>query len=171
MHQPILEGLEEYLTGKGKPETLTAFEAHLASCTDCRLLVAAMREQSGLIRHLAAGEDVEPAAGFYGRVMSMIEAQNPVSFWSLFLEPVFGRRLAFASLALFLVLASVMMTSNPAAPEVAVSAESPEAIFAVHDMEYPPATGEDVGRDRDLVLGRLASWDGDENPPIAVISE
>jgi anti-sigma factor RsiW len=171
MHQPILDGLEDYLTGKGKPETLTAFEAHLASCTDCRLLVAEMREQSGMIRQLRTGEEVEPTPGFYCRVMNLIEAQNPVSFWSLFLEPAFGRRLAFASLALFLVLASVMMTSAPAGSTVATAAETPEAIFAAHDIEYPPATGLDVDHDRDLVLGHLASWDGDDNPPIAVISE
>jgi hypothetical protein len=38
----------------------------------------------------------------------------------------------------------------------------PERILAVHDLEYPPASGVDMDHDRGLVLSHLASYSGTE---------
>ena len=65
MHEPIWEGMEGYLAGK--PDA--SFSRHLESCADCRDVVAAMEGQALVIRSLKAPTDLEPAPGFYARVM------------------------------------------------------------------------------------------------------
>jgi hypothetical protein len=57
-----------------------------------------------LLSELKAPEDVGPAPGFYARVMDRIESQRSNSIWSVFLEPIFGRRLAVVSGLLMLLL-------------------------------------------------------------------
>lgn len=107
MHDVIRNGLEGYLSRRLAPGSLATFRAHLAECTPCREIVAGFEEQSSLIRSLrVAEEEVAPSAGFYARVMERIDAQRPVSLWSVFLQPLFARGVLFASLALFLLLGS-----------------------------------------------------------------
>jgi len=160
MHQPIQDGLEDYLSGKAHPDRLQQFHLHLAGCAGCREEVQALQAQSALFRSLRPAEEFDPLPGFYARVRSRIDAQQAGSFWSLFMEPVFARRLAYASLGLLLLLASVAVTSPQAS--VTASTSAPEHILAVHDLEYPPAPGVDMDHDRGLVLSHLASYSGQE---------
>jgi hypothetical protein len=167
IHQPIQDSLEDYLSGKASPDRVKGFHAHLAECEECRNLVTAFQSQSRMIQVLRPPTQVsesllEPSPGFYARVMARIESQESNSVWSLFLEPVFGKRLAFASMALFVLLASVAYTTNDSSP-VRAGMRTPEGILAVHDIEYPPAPGVDIQRDRDIVLTHLASY-GDSEP-------
>lgn len=167
MHQPIQDSLEDYLSGKVNSDRLKGFHTHLAECEECRNLVEAFQMHSRMIQVLRPPAQMaegllEPSPGFYARVMGRIESQDGNSIWSLFLEPVFGKRLAFASMALFVLLASVAYTTTDASP-VRAGMTTPEGILAVHDMEYPPAPGVDIQRDRDIVLTHLASY-GDREP-------
>ena len=113
MHDVIRNGLEGFLSSRLAPERMSEFRDHLAECAPCRELVSAFEQQSTLIRSLrVTEEEAAPAAGFYARVMERIDAQRPISLWSVFLQPLFARRVMYASLALFLVLGSSVLWSG-----------------------------------------------------------
>src|SRR3954468_21573871 len=65
-----------------------------------------------LLAELKAPEDVGPAPGFYARVMDRIESQRSNSIWSVFLEPIFGRRLALVSGLLMLLLGAALFVPS-----------------------------------------------------------
>jgi anti-sigma factor RsiW len=155
MHRPILEGLEEFLSGSGESDRVQRLSQHLAECGECRRLVDGMRSQSAAVRSLRAPEEVEPAPGFYARVIDRIEAQSRNSLWSVFLEPLFAKRLVFASLALFALLASAVWTSDPA---IALHEANPVGLMAV---DMPHADGVDPQRDRNVVFVQLATYGGE----------
>lgn len=108
MHQPMKNGLEDYLAGKtGLPREFTA---HLESCAECAAEAAEMREQSLLFGALRT--EVEPRAGFYARVLDRIEQQALPSIWSMMLEPAFGRSIAVACAALTIVVGTYLFTTE-----------------------------------------------------------
>src|SRR5438105_7767104 len=110
MHQPVRDNLEEYLNGSNDREIPQDFAAHLASCSACVEELRIIQQQTQMLRTLRPG-DLEPRAGFYARVMDRIEKQGSDSFWSIFLEPAFGRRLAIASAALVLLLGTYLVST------------------------------------------------------------
>ena len=61
-----------------------------------------------LLAELKAPEEVCPRPGFYARVLDRIDSQRSKSIWSVFVEPLFGRRLVFASGVLMLVLGGAL---------------------------------------------------------------
>jgi predicted anti-sigma-YlaC factor YlaD len=74
MHQPIRDGLEDYLAGREHPR----FTAHLAACSDCRENVNRIIRQNQLLRLLRVeSADVAPSPGFYARVIDRIDARAP----------------------------------------------------------------------------------------------
>lgn len=152
MHEPIERGLEAYLEGRAAGAERDAMERHLTVCGECRAELALMREHRELLWTLRAPEQAGPAPGFYARVMERIEAQTSNSFWSIFLEPAFGRRLMLASLALFVLLGSAVWQASPAP---GMDQANPMTIMAGSDL--PVATGNDPGRDRSVVLTNLVS--------------
>src|SRR5947209_876191 len=84
---------------------------HLQSCADCSSELETMQAQSAILRALRAPEDeVEPAAGFYARVMQRIEESAKDSIWSVFIYSPFGKRLAFASLAIAALLSTYVVS-------------------------------------------------------------
>src|SRR5581483_5441567 len=100
MHQPIRDGLEDYLAGK--TGLASEFTAHLTSCAECAAQVSLMKQQSRMVR--ALGASVEPRAGFYARVLDRIEQRPRPTIWSLMLDPSFGRRIAMACAAVTVVV-------------------------------------------------------------------
>lgn len=167
MHEPVVDGLEEYLAGTLGGGRLAALEKHLAACPGCARQVNRMRSQRSLLQELRAGQDVGPAPGFYARVMARIEAQRAFSLWSVFLEPAFGRRLGYAAVALLGVL-GVAVWNGPRQPMVDDS--NPMVVFAI---EMPEAPGVDPGHDRAVVLTHLVSdrGQGDEVAQLPVSSD
>lgn len=153
MHQPIEDGLEDFLSGKVESPRYQGLERHLAVCPECRDEVGGMMEQVQMLRTLRAPEAMDPNPGFYARVMERIEAQTANSFWSIFLEPAFGRRLMYASLALFVVLTSAVFQTNSESFNVE---GNPMTIMAAYDL--PQASGEDPSHDREVVLVNLATY-------------
>jgi anti-sigma factor RsiW len=136
MHPPIENELERHLEGR---PTSSAFAAHLEACAECREELSIYSEHSELFRTLRVEESVQPAPGFYARVMNQIESQIKPSVWDLFVQP-FGRKFAYASLALLAVLAAVLFTAE--APQPQVVAKAPETILATEPVEKnaAPAT-------------------------------
>ena len=120
MHRLIQDHLEQVLSAKGSASGLSAGHPamqHLEQCEDCRVLVDMMRQQSTVIqdgfgRVQNRSVELEPAPGFYARVMERIEAQRPVSVWNLFFDSLWGRRLATASLAVALLLTGYVVSSE-----------------------------------------------------------
>ena len=166
MHQPIEDGLEDYLTGRAATEYYRGFVAHLAVCVECAAEVGLMKQQADWMHELRAPADAEPSAGFYARVMDRIEAQSAKSFWGVFLEPVFAKRLALASLALFVVLSSAVWQTEPSP---VLHENNPVSLLASEQM--PPATGVDPSRDRTVVLTNFASYGSERGPsPLLPVS-
>ena len=152
MHGLIKEGLEEYLRGTPGKKLPVEFEQHLRNCDECREELSWMQEQSRLLRALAASRELEPAAGFYARVMDRIDAERQSSFWGAFLEPAFGRWLTASALTLTLLLAGYLAKTET----TRTVSTAPEAVMAVED--YPSRLGQDRQRDRDTMLVTLASY-------------
>ncbi len=143
MHSIIESGLEDFLAGSARSEERIRIEAHLEECAGCRREVEAMREMSELFSCLRSPDPPVPAPGFYARVTNRIEAQQPVSFWATILEPMFGKRLALASLLLLAMLGTVLVSRET--DEYAVG-PSPEMILAVEKdspVDAAPITNRD----------------------------
>lgn len=166
MHEPILDGLETYLSGRLPSDQHERFCAHLSQCPECRQQVEAFREHAEMMALLRATEQMDPAPGFYARVMERIDSQTVPSLWSIFLEPVFGGRLMVASLGLFVLLVGAVWQ----APQTVVLGEhNPMSVLAASDMQ--PASGEDLQRDRNVVFVNLATYGGNPSSLLPVSSE
>lgn len=174
MHQQIRHSLEDYLRGgqqhdSGLPEE---FQAHLGECAECARELQSVEEQSRLLQSLRNGQNVEPQAGFYARVVERIEQRieaQRASFWTPFLDRKFGFRLAVASAALVALLGTYLVTSEPAGPEfasaptVVYTGDSGTAQTSAGQSETaPPAEAQAQAlqqeQQRDAVLVDLASY-------------
>jgi predicted anti-sigma-YlaC factor YlaD len=158
MHQPIRDNLEDYLKGSAQ-RVPREFHEHLAACDSCAGELQLLETQSSMLRSLKATGEVEPRSGFYARVIERIEAQRPQSMWSLLLEPSFGRRLAFASATLAVLLGTYLVTSESGEPDM--SSISAQVVYS----QAPSATDVSLEqssfqqqRQRDAVLVNLASF-------------
>jgi predicted anti-sigma-YlaC factor YlaD len=119
MHRTVRENIESVLAEERRAEVQDsaslAEQSHLDECGECREEIAAMREQAAAIRLLRAPAEIEPRAGFYARVMERIEAQTPVSIWTLFFDSVLARRIAAAAVAFTLLAGAYLVSSERAA--------------------------------------------------------
>ena len=129
MHQVILDRLEEHLSGS---PCSREFTAHLESCEECRAEVQEMKDLSGAFSALRVPEALAPLDGFYTRVARRIDAGRPRSLWSfVWLEPAFGKRVAFASLMTLAILGSYLISreteysAGPPRPEVIMAQQAP----------------------------------------------
>jgi len=109
MHGSIRDELENLLEGKADASEV---KQHLASCGACATEVAAMQDQNNLFRSLQAGDEAEPRAGFYARVLQRIEEQTKDSIWAVFIYSPFGKRLALASLSAAVLLGSYVVAEE-----------------------------------------------------------
>src|SRR5436190_6848387 len=134
MHQTVQDGLEDFLADMCSRDDRVRIEAHLRECAECREEVATMREMAQLFDTLRSPDPPVPSPGFYAAVSARIEKEQSESFWTAFLEPVFGRRLALASLLVLAMLGTVLMsreTEYAAGP-------SPEMILAAEQDAPSP---------------------------------
>jgi anti-sigma factor RsiW len=146
MHGVVIESLEEYLSGALKPAAQRDIEAHLSNCRSCREEIRAMREVSQWFGGLRYEEVLEPAPGFFARVMGQVgERKSVPSFAGMFsLDLAFGRRLVFASLLTLAILGSYLVSRETGYP----SELSPEAVMA---QEGSPAFDSASAQDNMLV--------------------
>jgi len=152
MHHVVQDGLEDLLAGTSDRESLVRIEVHLKECATCRKEVELMKETSGLFSAFRSPDPPVPSPGFYARVNNLIEQQQPGSFWAAFLEPVFGKRVALASLLLLAAFGTVLISSEM--EEYAIG-PSPETILAVEKDNPPYESG--PAMDRDQMLFTLVS--------------
>lgn len=152
MHGLIRERLEDYLRGAPGKALPPEFVEHLRACADCREELGCMQEQARLLHVLAPSQAMDPAPGFYARVLERIESQRRPSFWDAFLEPAFGRPLLATSLALVCVLGGYLAFTETASE---ASATGPEAVMAT---EHPAGLGLNADQDRETVLVSLATY-------------
>jgi len=159
MHEPVRSQLEDILQGRLKPGQKDAVALHLRECAACTAELGQMSLQADVLRSFKAVEVPEMSAGFYARVLQRVEAQGRPSFWSLFLDPVFGRRLVYATGSMFLLMASFLLATTGDEPELA---QTPVEMMAHPGHKHPVAVrtgfGEDVQRDRDHFLATMASF-------------
>ena len=164
MNRRIEDNLEAFLSGKLGADGAAEFRQDLAASDgETKQLIVGMEKQARLIRSAlrpAAGEDAEPGAGFYARVMERIEAQREASpFWAALLEPLFFKRLVMASATLMLLLGLTLFTGGP--DDTAIAADSQEAPHVIMAGEPEPlvvATPVSEGAGRDVVLGDLTTY-------------
>jgi hypothetical protein len=71
-----------------------------------------MKEQAEALHQLRAPEEVEPAPGFYARVLQRIEERAKESIWAGFIYSTFAKRLTLASLALALLLGTFVISEE-----------------------------------------------------------
>lgn len=157
MHRQVRDKLEDYLKGSGSNMS-AEFQRHLQECSDCAGELRGLEAQSQLLRSLRAANDAEPRAGFYARVMERIEAQQPFSIWSVFLQPKFGFRLAVASGMLAALLGAYLVTSEPSGPENSVATTTMVSSPASKTATDASLDQAGVQRQRDAVLVDLASY-------------
>lgn len=151
MHEPVAGRVEEYLQGAA-PE----LDEHLAQCPSCRKEIADMQSVAALLRGLKPSDEVDPAGGFYARVLNRIETQSRQSAWTVFSETLFARRLALASVS-FVVLLGTYLVSTTQTQQQPYTASAPEVLIA-NDDHVHPAISDNVQADRDTVLVSLASY-------------
>jgi hypothetical protein len=153
MHQPIRDNLEDYLKGSA-PKVPQGFHAHLVACEECASELRLLEAQANMLRSLRSDSDVGPSPGFYARVMQRVEEQAPVSIWSIFLQPSFGRRLAIASATLVVLLGTYLITTEPGDQSIAVA---PAVVTTAPEMGGVQDSSLQQQR-RDAVLVDLASF-------------
>lgn len=161
MHKPIRAHLEAYLNSprmdsngmSSNSDIPQEFHTHLSACPSCQEQLRILKAQSRQLRAFRETSQLEPKAGFYARVLSRIEEQRPDSFWSVFLGPVLGSRLAYSCAALVLVLGTYLVTSEPR-DQIQPTPES--LIVSIPDV--PQADGTVQPKERDAVLVSLASF-------------
>ena len=158
MHEPVRSQLEEILQGRMTPGVREAVRAHLAACRACASEVRELQLYSGIVRSLRVTDPPELPAGFYARVMQRVEAQGRPSFWSLLLDPVFGRRLVYATGAMFLLMASFLLATTGEQPELARTPVQMMVQPASAPAAMPAGFGEDIQRDREHFLVTMASY-------------
>jgi anti-sigma factor RsiW len=154
MHEPVRSQLEEILQGRLRAGQNEAVGLHLAQCAACAEELRGMRLSAGLIRTLRVAETPEPAAGFYARVLHRVEMQGKPSFWNLLLDPVFGRRLVYATGSMLLLMASFLLATSGGKPELA---QTPVEMIA-QPASAAAGFSEDVRHEREYFLTTMASF-------------
>jgi anti-sigma factor RsiW len=149
MHQPIRDGLEDYLAGKkGCPGEFTQ---HLDSCPECAAEVGLMKQQSSMLGTLRTS--MEPSAGFYARVLQRIEQQPRPSIWTMMLDPSFGRRIAVGCAMATVVLGAYLIGTEPGDQHWRAQSATVETRTAAPQESLAAQQS-----DRDDVLVTLASF-------------
>lgn len=154
MHGSMRDRLEALLAaGKGVAED-EGLATHLLSCKECSSEFASMREHSELLKSLRAPGDLEPAPGFYGRVLQRLEACAKDSIWATFVYSPVSKRIVYASLTLALMLGTYVITQETRDGHL-----GGRNIVAQESQDYPLVAGSQAEQ-RDAVLVNFASPSG-----------
>ncbi len=152
MHAVVRVRLEEVLRSRDQGTGIREVDSHLESCAHCAQEVAALREQSRLVQQLRV--DAEPMPGFYARVLLRIEERAAKSIWAVFVYTPFGKRLAYASLALALVFSGYVIGMEAQDGHMMAAFDGP----AVTSPADTPVHGDATDR-REAVLVNFAAYE------------
>lgn len=124
---------------------------HLSSCHECSAELNTMRTHNAMLQELRVPEEVEPAAGFYARVMQRIEERARQSIWAVFIYSPFAKRLTYASFALAVLLGSYVIAEESRDGHLT----APSTMVAQGSHFDPPVVGS-TAQQRDAVLENFA---------------
>ena len=96
--------------------------------------------------------EAEPSAGFYARVLQRIEERAQNTIWAVFLYSPFGKRVAYASLALALLLGTYVVSMESQDGHLYASASA-----MTQDDSDTPVQGDSTDK-RDAVLVNFVSY-------------
>ncbi|MBV8828779.1 MAG: hypothetical protein JO108_06075 [Acidobacteriaceae bacterium] len=151
MHGSIRDGLEGLLAGKQTGLAEQELRQHLSSCEGCEQQLAAMQAQSEMLQLLRYPEELDPAPGFYARVLQRIEERARVSIWAAFIQSAFGRRLMYASVSVTLILGTYVVA------EEALDGHLRNTMVSTQDTHRDiPVVGTEA-QQRDAVLANFES--------------
>lgn len=151
MHGLIRERLEELLSSTPPQSEL---HQHLACCPECAAELEFMRAQALTLKRLKVSAELEPAPGFYARVIQRIEEGGVYSIWTVFADGPFGKWLAYGSLAVALVLGTWIVGTERQDGHLGSGAAVAKRV--VHGSPMP-VTGNQAHQ-RDVVLVNFASY-------------
>lgn len=151
MHGSIRDRLEDLLRAESSAGGPKGLGEHLASCGECSAELAAMKAQAAMLKDLRPKEEVEPAAGFYARVLQRIEERGDRSIWSVLIDSPFGRRLAYASLTIAILLGSYVVTQESR------DGHLHSLNMVAQDMHYDAPVVGDQAQQRDATLENFAA--------------
>jgi predicted anti-sigma-YlaC factor YlaD len=147
MHGSIRNNLESLLEGQVNGDKV---QEHLSACSACAGSISVMQVQNALLHSLKPGEEIEPAAGFYARVMQRIEERAKDSIWAVFVYSPVGKRLALASLSLALLLGSYVVAQEKMDGDLVADS-------GVSQVHYDAPMDGSVAQQRDAVLENFAA--------------
>lgn len=95
-------------------------------------------------------EEMEPAPGFYARVLQRIEERQIDSFWAFFVDSPISKRLVLASLTIALALGSYVVSAERH------ETTAPQNVVAFNGTHYDAPVMGSQAEQRDAVLENFA---------------
>ncbi len=154
MHGSVRGELENLLAAKPSAEVRNVGD-HVANCSECASEIDAMLMQAAILRTLKVPVEIEPGPGFYARVLQRIEEGARRSIWWVFVYSPIGKRLAYASLALSVVLGSYVIAAESSDGHLTHSSSyAPKVVNSGH---YDPVVIGSAEQQRTAVLANFVS--------------
>jgi hypothetical protein len=116
-----------------------------------------MQAQAKLLTSLRAPEELDPAPGFYARVVQLIEERAKESMWGAFIYSPFAKRLIYASLSVAVMLGTYVVTQE--ARDGHLRLLNGQAVVAQNAHYDAPVIGSEAEQ-RDAVLENFAVHEG-----------
>jgi len=154
MHGSVRDRLEDLLAARGRTAANEGLTEHLSSCNECSSEVASMKAQCELLQSLRPREDVEPAPGFYSRVLQRIEERAKDSIWAVFIYSPITKRLVYASLTVAVMLGTYVITEEKRDGHLGGTN------MVAQELQYHPLVAGSQAEQRDAVLANFASRSG-----------
>lgn len=154
MHGSIRDKLEDLLRGEQRKVQDRGANEHLSSCTECASELESMRTQCELLRSLRTASEIAPPPGFYARVIQRIEDSGRDSIWSVFTDSPFGKRLAYVSFTVAVLLGTYVVAQESRDGHL-----QGQSILAQQFFNTAPVVGSQAEQ-RDAVLTNFASHQG-----------
>jgi predicted anti-sigma-YlaC factor YlaD len=160
MHGSIRDRLEALLEEARSPGNLQGFTitdpsvlSHLSKCPECSKQFEIMKAQSEMLGLLRAPEGVEPAGGFYARVLQRIEERAKESMWASLIYSPMSSRIAYASLTMALLLGSYVIAAEKRDGHL----EGRTEIVQTTHYDAPVVGSQSRSQQRDAVLENFAA--------------
>ena len=156
MREFVRDQLEDYLSGTLPSAEQAKIEAYLKENPAEAEELALFKESAELLKDLRLPEDeiLEPEPAFYARVLQQIESEREIPFWAVFLQPAFGRRLAFGSLMWLALLGGYIVTFGGPAEE-ATQHIAQRLLTEPPSADYELRLSPDLERNRNHMLAGM----------------
>ena len=149
----VRDRLEDYLAGTLPAKKQAEFEDYLKQHPAEAEELALFEKCAELLTDLRLPESeiLEPQPAFYAQVMQQVESEREIPFWAVFLQPAFGRRLAFGSLMWLALLGGYVVTFGGSAAD-ATQHIAERLLTEPPSANYGLRLSADLERNRNSVL-------------------